>query len=87
MGPVTKFSGGDRLPHLTSSTLKLSKRKSGLRADYSKKCEDLYTEVALILLKEEGLEILSYCQLPDTAEQLKIPSWGPDWSREVHSPL
>jgi hypothetical protein len=50
-----------------------------LRADYSKPCEAVYSELAATLLKSGELGVLSWVQHPKTLRNL--PTWVPDFSR------
>ncbi|KAH7231986.1 heterokaryon incompatibility protein-domain-containing protein [Fusarium solani] len=52
--------------------------------DYSRTCEDIYREVALIILKQGHIDLLSYCQFPK--EYPNIPTWTPDWRSQIRSP-
>jgi hypothetical protein len=53
--------------------------------DYSWTCERVYTELALKLLQQGHIDILSYCQSwPD--HEAELPSWAPDWSMKLRSP-
>jgi hypothetical protein len=52
--------------------------------DYSKSCDEVYYEVALIQLKQGRLDLLSYCQFPRTTANL--PTWVPDWNMRVRFP-
>lgn len=55
----------------------------GIRADYSKSCITIYTEVARGLLERQGhLQILSRSVFPK--QQRGLPSWVPDWSLKTH---
>ena len=51
----------------------------GIRADYTKSCLAIYTEVAMGLLKRQGhLQVLTKSKFPK--QQRGLPSWVPDWS-------
>jgi Heterokaryon incompatibility protein (HET) len=58
----------------------------GLRPDYRKSCEEVYTDLARALIQNGYIELLSLCEFPK--ERPVLPSWVPDWSRESYrSPL
>jgi hypothetical protein len=57
----------------------------GLHPDYSKSCETVFTEATEALLREQGPNILSFCQWPKKLSN--IPSWVPDWSSPLNSLL
>jgi hypothetical protein len=50
----------------------------GLRPDYRKSCEDVYTDLAWAFIRNGYIEILSLCELPKQIAGL--PSWVHDWS-------
>lgn len=52
--------------------------------DYSKTCEEVYTEAAMYFLNQGYIDALVFCQFPRKLETL--PSWVPDWSMEVRWP-
>jgi heterokaryon incompatibility protein (HET) len=54
-------------------------------ADYSIPWKELYTKAAKALVKEYGLEVLSYCA--PSRQQNGLPSWVPDWTQYVPYPL
>ncbi|OCK80109.1 HET-domain-containing protein [Lepidopterella palustris CBS 459.81] len=57
----------------------------GISPDYSKSCQDVYTDVAHKLIENGQIVALSYCQLPKGLPDL--PSWVPDWPNLRHHPL
>lgn len=58
----------------------------GIFPNYCKPCEDVYTDLARTLIQNGYIELLSLCEFPKKVDGL--PSWVPDWSREVYrSPL
>ncbi|KAL3419459.1 heterokaryon incompatibility protein [Phlyctema vagabunda] len=58
----------------------------GFRPDYSKSCEDVFTDLARALIQNGYMELLSLCEFPKKITD--IPSWAPDWSCGVYrSPL
>ncbi|KAK5081305.1 hypothetical protein LTR05_008099 [Lithohypha guttulata] len=51
----------------------------GIKADYTKSCAEIYTQVASgLMINQRNLQILSHCSFPKT--QKNLPSWVPDWS-------
>ena len=54
----------------------------GIFPDYRKACEDVYTDLARTLIQNGFIELLSLCEFPKKVDGL--PSWVPDWSREVY---
>ena len=51
----------------------------GIKADYTKSCAEIYTQVASgLMINQRNLQILSHCSFPKT--QKHLPSWVPDWS-------
>lgn len=58
----------------------------GIRADYRKSCQTVYTEATLALIKSGYLEILSLCSANNEIQGL--PSWVPDFStNSMRAPL
>ena len=54
----------------------------GLRPDYRKSCEEVYTDVTRAFIQNGYIEILS---LSESAKQsIVLPSWVPDWSYTTH---
>ncbi|KAH8892579.1 HET-domain-containing protein [Thozetella sp. PMI_491] len=53
--------------------------------DYTRTCEDVYTDVAAIMLRQGSIDILAYCEFPKVLTQL--PTWVPDWSMPMKAPL
>ncbi|KAH8901276.1 hypothetical protein GQ53DRAFT_835139 [Thozetella sp. PMI_491] len=51
----------------------------GLEIDYKKPAHELYTEFAVIWIRQMGLEVLKYCPWPRSLAHL--PSWVPDLSK------
>lgn len=57
-------------------------KELGIQADYSKPCEQVYTEVATALIRSGNQSmILSCSQHPRHLS--KLPSWVPDWSARI----
>jgi hypothetical protein len=54
----------------------------GIFPDYSKPCEDVYTDLARTLIQNGYIELLSLCEFSKEVDGL--PSWVPDWSRVVY---
>lgn len=52
--------------------------------DYTKSCEQVYTETAMTLLNQGHIDVLSYCQFPKTFTTL--PTWVPDWNMQIRNP-
>ncbi|KAH7410638.1 heterokaryon incompatibility protein-domain-containing protein [Cadophora sp. MPI-SDFR-AT-0126] len=52
--------------------------------DYNRSCEAIFTDVALLLLKQVGLEILLAARYSHARD---MPSWVPDWSQKHRDPL
>ncbi|KAH7228464.1 heterokaryon incompatibility protein-domain-containing protein [Fusarium redolens] len=52
--------------------------------DYSRSCEEIYREVALVILKQGHIDLLAYCQFPKLS--LDMPTWTPDWRIQIRSP-
>ncbi|XMA16429.1 hypothetical protein WAI453_009220 [Rhynchosporium graminicola] len=57
-------------------------RAHGFYPDYSKSCKDVFTNLARVLIRNGYIELLSMCEFPKMIGDL--PSWVPDWSREVY---
>lgn len=58
----------------------------GLRPDYRKSCEEVYSDLARTLIQNGFIELLSLCEFPKQIAGL--PSWVHDWSaRSYRSPL
>jgi hypothetical protein len=56
--------------------------------DYSKSKTQVYTEVAMALIEQTGLEVLAWCNFrASPGEDCQLPSWAPDWSRPFSRPL
>jgi hypothetical protein len=60
-------------------------KKFGLQPDYNQSCQDVYTSVTAAMLKQGQLSVLSLSQFPKALTGL--PSWVPDWSEPLRSPL
>ena len=56
----------------------------GLRPDYEKPIEDVYTQAAGAWLTHGCIEILTFCQFPKLG--VDLPSWVPDWRGPVRRP-
>ncbi|KAK5126780.1 hypothetical protein LTR85_009714 [Meristemomyces frigidus] len=62
----------------------------GARPDYSKSCEQVYTELAKVLLGHGYFDVLAHCihEPHDGKASLPLQTWVPDWSRRTTcSPL
>lgn len=62
----------------------------GVRPDYSKSCEQVYTELARALLSHGYFDVLSHCihEPHDGKSNLHFPTWVPNWARKTTcSPL
>ncbi|KAK0625804.1 heterokaryon incompatibility protein-domain-containing protein [Immersiella caudata] len=53
--------------------------------DHSNSCDDIYREVALAVLKQGHIGLLSYSQFPK--ESPNLPSWDPDWRSHIRAPF
>lgn len=60
-------------------------KEFGIQPDYTKSCRDLYTSVAALILRQGHLSVLSLNQFPKA--QAGLPTWVPDWSQPLNSPL
>ncbi|KAF9467034.1 heterokaryon incompatibility protein-domain-containing protein [Collybia nuda] len=56
----------------------------GITADYSKSCQEVYTDIAKVLLKNGDLNILTMCRPPGDISDL--PTWVPDWTAPILIP-
>ncbi|KAF5619108.1 heterokaryon incompatibility protein [Fusarium tjaetaba] len=52
--------------------------------DYSRSCEEIYREIALVILKQGHIDLLAYCQFPKLSPDM--PTWTPDWRTQIRSP-
>ncbi|KAI9154924.1 Heterokaryon incompatibility protein [Paramyrothecium foliicola] len=52
--------------------------------DYSRSCQEVYHDLALALIKQGHIDVLSYCQFPKSLSNL--PSWVPDWNMPIRGP-
>lgn len=53
----------------------------GILADYSKRAEQLFLEVAMFLISEEqSLSALRYCCAETSTAKYRLPTWVQDWS-------
>ena len=65
----------------------------GIKPDYSKSCEEVYTETARTLLSHGYFDVLSHCihephDPKAVVSSSRLPTWAPDWSRRTTcSPL
>jgi hypothetical protein len=56
--------------------------------DYSKSKAQVFTEVAMALIEQVGLEVLTWCKFRAPPEEdCRLPSWAPDWSDSFLRPL
>jgi hypothetical protein len=56
--------------------------------DYSKTKSQVFTEVAMALIQQMGLEVLTWCHpKAPPREDCYLPSWAPDWSSAFSRPL
>jgi hypothetical protein len=56
--------------------------------DYSKSKTQVFTEVAMVLIEQMGLEVLTWCEFrASPGEKCHLPSWAPDWSSSFLKPL
>lgn len=56
----------------------------GIRADYSKNCEEVYVNAARTLLQHGHTDILLFSQFPKRCSEL--PNWVPDWTTTIQEP-
>lgn len=49
--------------------------------DYSSSVKEVYTNFAKKWLSELDVNILTYCELSQTPQDIDLPSWVPNWSR------
>lgn len=57
----------------------------GIVADYSKTLQQVFTELSVALIKQEGFQVIRYCHASDsTALYPELPSWVFDFSRDLH---
>jgi len=59
--------------------------RNGVRPDYTKSCQEVYTLVTAALLQQGHTSVLSYVQYPKS--QTYLPSWVPDWSKPITETL
>ncbi|KAF2492760.1 HET-domain-containing protein [Lophium mytilinum] len=60
----------------------------GIAADYSKPLKQVFLEVALALITQIGLQVITWKNFTRTSgTPLKIRSWVPDWSQPFLKPL
>ena len=57
----------------------------GLRPDYEKEVDEVYTDTARKLVQAGYVNILAQSQYPKTV--LDLPSWVPDWSGLIREPI
>ncbi len=58
----------------------------GLKVEYWKSCETIYTDVAESLIQSGRLDLLALCQRKDLGAIGNLPSWVPDWSKPIERP-
>lgn len=51
--------------------------------DYTRTTEEIYTEVARLILKQGRTDFLSFCQEDPDQRQRKLPSWATDWCDKI----
>jgi hypothetical protein len=60
----------------------------GIVVDYSKTWQQVFTELSVALIKQEGFQVIRYCHASDsTALYPELPSWVFDFSRDLHEPF
>jgi hypothetical protein len=57
----------------------------GIRPNYAKSCEEVFTATTVTFLERGDLSILTLCQSPRRLDGL--PSWVPDWSSSLKSTM
>jgi hypothetical protein len=56
--------------------------------DYSKSKTQVFTEIAMALIKQMGLKVLTWCNSRAfPGEDCHLPSWAPDWSSPFSKPI
>jgi hypothetical protein len=61
-------------------------RRLGIRVDYRKTKEAVYTEVAQRLILNGEFDILSLCQGKDLSMHQILPTWAVEWDRRIMMP-
>jgi hypothetical protein len=60
----------------------------GIVVDYSKTWQQVFTELSVALIKQEGFQVIKYCHASNsTASYPELPSWVFDFSRDLHEPF
>jgi hypothetical protein len=60
----------------------------GIVADYWKTWQQVFTELSVALIKQEGFQIIKYCHVSNSAALYpELPSWVLDFSRDLHEPF
>jgi hypothetical protein len=60
----------------------------GIVVDYSETWQQVFTELSVALIKQEGFQVIKYCHASDsTALYPELPSWVLDFSRNLHEPF
>jgi len=57
-----------------------------IRPDYEKKWPVIYIEVAKALAESGQVDLLWFCQFSKTENDLKLPTWTPDWTSYIQTP-
>lgn len=56
----------------------------GIRPDYSKTCQQVYTDAARALLQHGHTDVLVFSQFPK--KYTDLPTWVPDWTTTIQEP-
>lgn len=61
-----------------------NEEKLGIKPDYEKRWQEVYVEVARLLIDHGHVDVLALCQKNlNNSEKDDLPSWTPDWCKDI----
>ncbi|KAI1324911.1 hypothetical protein F5Y16DRAFT_423458 [Xylariaceae sp. FL0255] len=64
-----------------------SLKNKGIKPDYTKSWQEVYTLTTSVMLRQGHVSLLSHVQPGRTSMPGELPSWVPDWSQPLTEPL
>jgi hypothetical protein len=77
----------DRIYALLGLNTDVDAKELGLTVDYSITWQKLYEFVTRSMIKHQGLSVLTLCTPLGRRLEDNLPSWVPDWTSQIPSPL